>query len=44
MMPQILVNAIKTVIENGGEGFEITNSAEHRQAIIDALAATEPIA
>jgi len=38
---KILVNAIKTVIENGGEGFEITNSAEHRQAIIDALAATE---
>lgn len=37
----IMINAIKTVIENGGEGFELTNSAEHRQLIIDALATTE---
>ncbi|HHW25484.1 MAG TPA: ABC transporter substrate-binding protein [Clostridiales bacterium] len=37
----ILINAIKTVIENGGEGFALTNSAEHRQLIIDALRATE---
>jgi branched-chain amino acid transport system substrate-binding protein len=38
---KIIINAIKTVVENGGEGFVLTNSAEHRQAIIDAMAASE---
>lgn len=37
----LMINAIKTVVENGGEGFELTNSAEHRQLIIDALTSIE---